>query len=1781
MPKKTIERYEVGIEMDRLYREKPEGWQDAILKNQKRLEAMGPTMFDENMNRIRMPEVEEEAEQEQAINDQMAEFRKYKSTKERFESQYDEEFKVYFNLKRESENAAKRYADKLSVQQANPAALARGLLGKEKHEAEMKARQLDAQKVRVDALGRIVMANENIALKDKKDKGYYGEVFVDAIRDANYGMFNQKTTQAEVVGEAEAIWASVGEQLTEEELANVQPDTKELLAESAGYMADFVAKVAVAEATLGATGISGAVKSYNSSRKVLSTIKAGKSSGITKFRIKALNGLESSIIKAGMNEVRFGAAGADPGHGAAFHYAEAGLGKVIPILMKRGNKYLATVVNAMARSPLTMTISMEAVSAAQGSLHALANDKLVSQELHAIFGDMSEVQKRVAVELMTGAMFGMGEVAKAGKRGIFKATPEWITELQQLAIKNGRTDIAAELGNMKYKLIESDWASEQAKNTQKKVEYLIKEGVDAKDLFISQQSGIRGSGNRARISEINREFELRAGEDVSIYDKVLGEGSLEAMQAKAKILKKSGVDIEGHSPGNIEILYEQKMHTKKHGAKIKKQTEIYEISNRRQELKKIEKSLKKESIGDGYAESTDAEIEIRKSKQVKRTEVEREFMKSYRRTRRDTSKDRLDYWKEKYNQNVRGKWEGTEAEALTGQMLETVNNALNIFRDAKVKDSIHVNKLNAAKGVLNRSLKNKKALSNQQVDMLIKRITDSRNAVTTVTMKNAINKMINPPKVGGSDRLDAGGVDTNTSFVMKVADMLFNISETEGRLRAEKDPKKSEAIQKRLDEFDMTIRQTKEMLKGKDSEGLEGQDFTIYEAAKDAISNGATREKALERRAEIRTEAETRTLTEREMIEYEMLNFVDGQKMSMYQLAEANRAIKSLTEYGKTEKAIHEEHQQLRDRYARYEAVKSIDPKSIDANSKLIEPSQETLSKFAEAWKGGRSWTESFPTMMEWLQSRTPGRNTLEGPLHNYTNRALQSGNNKAAAVGRHVKRMVDIETRLFGGPKEAQKKFTEWRKVHEWDVIRDGFDAKPESMSVQDALTIRAYAKQADQARTFKNRGWDAKSLELLESQIEKFGGKEAMEWADAIVNEILPGVWSEVNSQYKTDIGADLTLIENYFPVVRTFEKTNSTGDPFRLHDDPIANIRSTHTSSSKERVPDAGGWYRIPKPNDLAFNDLTYRHVDASMQYVHYQSLVRDMNAVFRNEDVQGVIESNFGSKVNGHISTMINDMARGRPGAETTPAFDKIRTRFIRHAIGANPLLLPKQLMSFNAYQAEMSPMEAAKFLKYAASMDFAVMDGLSRSQDIKLRYETSQWNRDIALIDTQYGRESSGNSKRARIIRGKGLEAFRRENMKDNSMALTKYGDLAAILWGGQAMYRVRLETYAKKGYSKAEAQQKAYNDVINATRRTQQSGAVEDLSHAQKGTIGKFITQFKNAPLQYLRGERTALTNLYEGARQRDAAKFANGMKNFVLYHFVLPQTFHAASNGFYINKDEKWIDDPMTLATAIGGSLAYYPIGGAFAESMISKQVTGNAFEPSIGVGEGIAKDIWGVIESGMDMINEAGDPGSFKLDQNDLFNGINAVGLGVGVATNWPINFYKGVKAYTSGETDDVRALGGYSEYSRGDYDRSDLFPMINKHSEKNGGSIDSMIEEYIGENKISDFEKIIGRLEREYVMYERYEGYDRHVNYVYGLKNSKQQARYMYDLYKKKVEGKRPWRQNVSPKDILSKAKEDEAEFFDRVEEWAGYGVVSDEALEMLNSMVSESFEEDYEY
>ncbi|MHC4647702.1 MAG: hypothetical protein ACYTBJ_19725, partial [Planctomycetota bacterium] len=1020
--KKEYQRYENEREMRMLYEEDPKGNADKIYFLQEKQKEFGPKLYDEQGRRIKMPEVEQQASYELEVNDKIDEVLPTITSREQLGIMLNEQTMIYKNLHDSEMERSAAYAREIHDQPVSMYGHAQVASIQDKKDAQYSSGVLHEAEIKLRALQRMYYLNQDLALMERGrkegegGKRYYGEVIVDAIRDANHGKFGTKVTRAETRNVVPEIAAELGMELTQEQIDALEPDIKEELSAAVGHGADFVAKLLLFEAVAGASGISAVKNAFQAGRRVRAAAKFKKAGKGRRFVIKSTNKLESSIIDAGMNEARFQAAGMEPGEGAAFHYVDKGIGRVVPILLRGGNKNLALIANSLARNPFTMTASMEIVATTRGAIEALANDKIVSEEMKLLFGDTDAVGRRVAVELMIGAMFGMGEVVKASRKGIFITTPEYVTKLQEKAIKNDRPEVAAELADLKFKLIEADAAGVEARNMQKKADYLIRSGVETKDIFTTKK-GVKGRGNRLDFQKVNEEFDLRVAEDPSLYDKVLGKGSHESLGAKAKILKKAGVDIEGHSDGNIEAMYQRYQSDPKYATKVRRFTEQYEIKTRRQEAKAIGEKLKSENIGEGYSESTDADIAMRQKRQAGRSEVELEFMKSYKRTRRDTSKKRLDQWGEKYKRVVQGEWKGTEAEVMTEQMLGTVNDGLALLKDSGIKGK-HTDKLKAAKRVLEKSIKDKKPLSNEQADLLTKRITDSQNAFTVSAMRAGINEMVKTPAKTSGDRLDPKGVDVQTSFLMKAIDRMFNKQTYESRVREGSEQQVINA-EKRLDDFRKTELQVEEMLTAREKDPLlhEGQDFTVYEGVRDAMRNGATHKKALDRRAELRTEAEGRTLTEREMIEYEVLGFADGSKMSMNQLAEATRALKSLVRHGRSEYKVKQEHQQIRDRLERYNVVKAIDPKSVDFKSKVVEPNMTGLNVIQRLTKSARGSTESFTTTMEWLMSRTAGRDVLTGELHSYSDRALKAGNDKHSEIGYFVKEMIDVETQIFGDP--------------------------------------------------------------------------------------------------------------------------------------------------------------------------------------------------------------------------------------------------------------------------------------------------------------------------------------------------------------------------------------------------------------------------------------------------------------------------------------------------------------------------------------------------------------------------------------------------------------------------------------------------------------------------------------------------------------------------------------------------------------------------------------------
>jgi predicted ATPase/shikimate kinase len=94
---------------------------------------------------------------------------------------------------------------------------------------------------------------------------------------------------------------------------------------------------------------------------------------------------------------------------------------------------------------------------------------------------------------------------------------------------------------------------------------------------------------------------------------------------------------------------------------------------------------------------------------------------------------------------------------------------------------------------------------------------------------------------------------------------------------------------------------------------------------------------------------------------------------------------------------------------------------------------------------------------------------------------------------------------------------------------------------------------------------------------------------------------------------------------------------------------------------------------------------------------------------------------------------------------------------------------------------------------------------------------------------------------------------------------TQIGDSLAIATGGSTMYRNRIDTYMDQGMSKAEAEVKAFEDMMEVAEETQQSTREDKISQQQASPLGKFILAFQNTPMQYNRIMKKAALDLVNG----------------------------------------------------------------------------------------------------------------------------------------------------------------------------------------------------------------------------------------------------------------------------------------------------------------------------
>ena len=118
---------------------------------------------------------------------------------------------------------------------------------------------------------------------------------------------------------------------------------------------------------------------------------------------------------------------------------------------------------------------------------------------------------------------------------------------------------------------------------------------------------------------------------------------------------------------------------------------------------------------------------------------------------------------------------------------------------------------------------------------------------------------------------------------------------------------------------------------------------------------------------------------------------------------------------------------------------------------------------------------------------------------------------------------------------------------------------------------------------------------------------------------------------------------------------------------------------------------------------------------------------------------------------------------------------------------------------------------------------------------------------------------------------------------------TQAADSFAISMGGATFYRNRINTYLKKGMSRAEAEKQAWLDFQEIAEETQQSSRPDLISMQQAGPMGRLILAWQNTPMQMTRLTKKALSDLVKRRRTPGYNQIQSDMGNIssIIYYGI------------------------------------------------------------------------------------------------------------------------------------------------------------------------------------------------------------------------------------------------------------------------------------------------------
>jgi len=596
----------------------------------------------------------------------------------------------------------------------------------------------------------------------------------------------------------------------------------------------------------------------------------------------------------------------------------------------------------------------------------------------------------------------------------------------------------------------------------------------------------------------------------------------------------------------------------------------------------------------------------------------------------------------------------------------------------------------------------------------------------------------------------------------------------------------------------------------------------------------------------------------------------------------------------------------------------------------------------------------------------------------------------------------------VFG--KNVAKAFAKAEVVHD-DKVFFYPDGKKESvpLSEMEAGYIYAISRGVNEDKsiqaTFDSQGITQETLD----QIDEFVSPEVKEWVHWAMDDFLQDFHTGINEIYSQVEGIDLKKTPLYMPLRREVNRNVESAEPTFMESQSTGMNKA---GSLKERVFNTNH-FKLAN-----FNSVLMNHVEQMSHYKAWALPTREINGTFNNPQVKAYIEQYHGQDALKTIQKFQEDFGKSILNRfDDLAILDKLRANITVAMVGANPIVMLKQLTSIPAMAS-----------------DIPVTDWVAgTSKFIANPLKAYNFLKDNSPMFKQRG-EKGFDKEMANLAKDTASNAIAGKNkISEILMSGVKFGDKTAIAIGGYAVYNYYYNEATKSGKVEEDAIKEGIFKFEQAFERSQQSANDQSRGWFLRGGSGmNLFTMFMTSPASYSR-------MIEMGARHiKDDPKTASKM--LIVYGVILPMVFQGVADamlgidGDDEEKEEFWNNQLRAVQI---GYMNGMPLLREIQKGVLNTYDGNGWWSNSITPVESMIDELKNVVGNAKKWADGGTDRINADEYRNRTFESVmHLAGYGSGIPTKPLQRWGEGVVSAATGETErPIRASLGYSKKARGE--------------------------------------------------------------------------------------------------------------------------------------------------